>query len=520
MKKIIFLSGLIVFSFISCNKILDTTPRDFVSPSNFYKTEKDLQSALAGIYDRLGDLRVYGQAMPTYLAFSDEFFMKGRTTGILGNVMDASTLELNRHWESLYTGIERANLLLDNLPHAEVSQEVLDDVKGQALFLRAYYYFLLVEEFGDVPLKLSSTKSPDEQPLNRSKVKDVYDQIVADMKTAAGLVKSISEFDYNTRVTKTAVQGILARVYLTMAGFPLKDDTKYKDARLYADSVIQSGLHALNPDYQQIFVNHSKEIFDTKECLWEVEFRGNNQGEIQEGGMIGIYNGISCRDIDTGFGYDYVHATAKLYNAYQAGDLRRDWSIAPFQYVTSGATVVRSPWTASQIYERGCGKWRRADEAMPRNQNYNGTNWPLIRYADVLLMFAEADNQVNNGPTQQGYDALNKVRRRGYGQDIQAVNDSIDAPAGMTKQDFQDFIENERLRELDFEGLRKYDLIRWGIYLSVMRTQSQVYQSTMPSALKQAAVFQADHITERAVLFPIPNSEMANNPAMKQNAGW
>lgn len=506
----------------SCSKILDTTPQDFVSPVNYYNTESELQSALAGVYDRLGDNRVYAQGMACYMVFSDEFFMKNQTSGINANIVDASTLEVNRHWEALYTGIERANMLLDNIDKAvRVAEDKRNEIKGQALFLRAYYYFMLTDEFGAVPLKLLSTKTPEEQPLPATPVKDIYERIVADMKQAEGLVKSVSDYGYNTRITKTTVQGILSRIYLTMAGFPLNDVAKYADARSYADKVIQSGLHGLNPDFKQIYINHVQEIFDTRENLWEVEFKGNNQGEIQEGGSIGSYNGITCGIIDIGYGYDYVHATAKLYNAYAAGDQRRDWTVAPFRYVTTGQTAVKTNWAADQIYDRSNGKWRREYELLlPRNQNITGTNWPLLRYADVLLMFAEADNQVNGGPTTDAYKAINMVRRRGYGKDVLVPDVQADVATGLSQPDFLDLIRSERLRELAFEGLRKHDLVRWGIYPTVMQAQVREYQANMPATLKDPAIAQAQRVTDRAVLFPIPNSELAVNPNIKQNTGW
>jgi hypothetical protein len=506
----------------SCNKILDTTPQDFVAPVNYYNTEKDLESALAGVYDRLGDNRMYSQGMACYLVFSDEFFMKNQTSGINANIIDASTLEINRHWESIYVGIERANMLLENINKAQgVSEQRRNEIKGQALFLRAYYYFMLADEFGPVPLKLRPSKSPDEEPLAGTPVAQIYEQIIADMKEAEKLVRTITDYGYNTRITKTAVQGILARVYLTMAGYPLNDVSKYTEARNYADSVMQSGLHKLNPDFKQVYINHVKEVFDIGESIWEVEFKGANKNEIQEGGMIGSYNGITCGNIDTGYGYDYVHATAKLYNAYEAADLRRDWTVAPFRFVTTGQTVVRTAWAADQVYERSNGKWRREYELLlPRDQSYTGTNWPLLRYADVLLMFAEADNQLNNGPSELAYKAVNMVRRRGYGKDVASPDPTVDASPGLSKQDFHELIMNERLRELAFEGIRKHDLIRWGIYPSTMQAQVQAYRTNMPAALRDPAIAQAQRITERSVLFPIPNSEMAVNPNVKQNPGW
>jgi starch-binding outer membrane protein, SusD/RagB family len=523
MKKTITILLLIVLAGTSCKKLLDTKPTDFVSPVNYYKTEKDLNQALAGICDRLGDLRVYGRGMLYFMVFSDEFFIKGATSGINGNVFDASSLEIGRQWEAIYTGIERANMLLDNIGNAvgSVDEQKINEAKGQALFMRAYYHFLLADQYGPIPLKLSSIKTPEEAPLPRAPLEEVYAQIVKDMKDAIPLLRKITEYGFNGKVSKTAAQGILARVYLTMAGSPLNDVARYADARSYADSVIQSGEHALNPDFKQIYINHVREVYDVKECLWEVEFGGNNQGTIREGGSVGSYNGISCANIDTGWCSDLVHATAKLYDAYQANDLRRDWSIATFRFVTSGNTVVRTSWSATEIYERNNGKWRREYETLlPRHKDFNGTNWPLLRYADVLLMFAEADNYVNGGPTAAAYNALNQVRRRGYGKPVAVADPTADAPAGMTQADFKSYIMDERLRELAFEGLRKHDLIRWGIYVSTMQQQATIYNATMPTALKAAAVGQASRVTARSVLFPIPNSELNVNHNISQNPGW
>lgn len=522
MQKLLYIPLIaICMMALACNKFLDTKPVDTVTPENYYKTENDLNRALAGVYDRLGDRRVYGSALYGYLCFSDEFFLKNQTTGYMSNTIDASTLEINRCWEAIYVGIERANLLLENVDEADVSQDIKNEIKGQALFLRAYYYFLLVDNWGDVPLKLASLKSPVEPALPRTPVAKVYEQIVTDMKQAEGLVKPISYYKYNGRISKTAVQGILARVYLTMAGYPLKDETKYAEARAYADSVMKSGEHELNPSFQQIFINHSQDIYDVKEGLWEVEFYGNNQETIREGGYIGSWIGIACANIDTGYGYDYVHATAKLYNSYAANDLRRDWTVAPFRFVTSGNTVVRTPWTATQIYERSAGKWRREYELFkPRNKDFTPANFPLLRYADVLLMYAEADNAASGGPTSTALEAVNKVRRRGFGKPVNTPDPTVDLPANLGQNAFLDSIKVERFRELAFEGARKHDLLRWGSYVSTMQAMVPEYQATMPSALSAAAIYQAGRVTAKSVLFPIPNSEIAVNPYLKQNEGW
>lgn len=517
MKKFIILIVILITG-TSCKKFLSTVPLDSITPISYYKNEADLNKALAGVYDRLGDFRTYGRGMYTFLTFDDEHFAKAQTSGFFANQIDASTLEINRCWETLYTGIERANMLLDNIGNATVSDAVRNEVKGQALALRAYYYFLLVDMWGGVPLKLSSTKSPTDPALPRTPAAEVYAQIIKDLKEAEGLARTITSYGYNGRISKTAVQGILAKVYLTMAGYPLLDLAKYEDARAYALKVMQSGEHALNADFKQIFINHAQNLYDIKECLWEVEFFGDNQGVIREGGTLGSYMGILNPDLATGYGYDIMHITAKLYNSFGAGDQRRDWVCAPYRFVMTGGVATKTNWAATEIYERSVGKWRREYEPLPRNQDYTGTNFPLLRYADVLLMFAEAENQIN-GPTAAAYEAINMVRRRGYGKPVNVPDAAADLPT-LGKLDFFEAIKGERLRELSLEAVRKHDLIRWGIYVSTMEQMIPSFQSGMPATLSPAAITQARNVTARNVLFPIPNSEISVNPYIVQNPGW
>jgi hypothetical protein len=143
----------------------------------------------------------------------------------------------------------------------------------------------------------------------------------------------------------------------------------------------------------------------------------------------------------------------------------------------------------------------------------------MLRYSDVLLMFAEAENEIN-GPTQAAYNAVNMVRRRGFGKPVNTPDTLADLPAGLGEFDFMNAIRKERFCEFAYEGLRKHDLLRWGNYVSTMQQLVTEYQATMPSTLSQAAIGQAGRITSRSVLFPIPNSEIAVNPYTSQNPGW
>ena len=266
MKKFLLLILLAAFTCISCKKFLDTKPQDSVSPENYFNTEADLQRALNGVYNRLiGTFgRLYQRGLWSYMAVSDEFFYSNISSNNLKvSDFDASNLDVTRFWEVCYQGIDRANQVIANVNKPEMDETARNSIKGQALFLRGYFYFLLVDNFGAIPLKLNPTSSPTDKPLPRSPIADVYGQIVKDMQEAETLVLPIDQVISNEVVSQTAVQAILAKVFLKMAGAPLNDITKYKEALTYSNKVIASGLHSLNPDYQQIFINESKDITDS-----------------------------------------------------------------------------------------------------------------------------------------------------------------------------------------------------------------------------------------------------------------
>jgi starch-binding outer membrane protein, SusD/RagB family len=523
MKKIIILILLTMCSTLSCKKFLETTPEDFVSPENYFNTEQELQRALNGVYNRLIDTfgRLYQRGLWSYLAVSDEFFYSNITSNNL-KVMDfdQSNLDVSRFWEVSYQGIDRANQVIENAGKPVMDEAKRNSIKGQALFLRAYYHFLLVTNFGDIPLKLKPTSSPTDQPLPRSPIAEVYAQIVKDMKEAETLCAPITGVASNEVVSKTAVQAILARVYLKMAGAPLKDVSKYQDALTYANKVISSGSHSLNPDYKQIFINHSQDITEPKECIWEIGMYGNQQGTEQIAGSVGIDNGILSSDNEIGFSAGTMRVTKRIYDLYKTGDLRRDWAISPFYYKTTGTVTVATNYTATQIYDRNIGKWRRSYELLvPKHRTYNSTNFPVIRYADVLLMKAEAENEVN-GPTAQAYEAINQVRRRGYGKPLTTVDVVADITPGLSKPAFLAEVQNERAKELAFEGMRKHDLIRWDLYLTNMASLIPEVVATAPATWQRANIA-AKNITARNLLLPIPAGELISNPNIKQqNPGW
>ena len=532
-SKYYFLILLIMAGAItSCNKALNTQPVSFAAPAANYATEPQLLQALAGVYDPLGMGReqLYANKLFDQLgATTDEGYYARASGAPLSAAynFDYTEPNIDQTWQTLYIGIERANNLIYYI-NTPVSMDPVERnaILGEAEFLRGYYYFLLVSNWGDVPMRLLPTTITGAATNNvpRMASKDVYAQILKDMTDAEGKCYPATHFGYSSRVSQTTVEGILARVCLTMAGYPLQDHTKYADALKWATKVQASGIHSLNPSYSQIFINEAQDIYDIKEAMWEADFNGNEIVNTNaESGRLGETNGIAytaSNYADTGYSYGFINVTKKLYNLYDSGDLRRDWAIAPYGY--SGTKRVNK---GTLIYDRNCGKWRRSYELLtPKSKNNTGENFPILRYADVLLMLAEADNQVNNGPSANAYEAINEVRRRGYGFPVDMPNAISDLPPGLNETDFQDTIENERARELCFEALRRPDLIRWGIWtqtMSDLASQMNTDLVATNNSLKYAVIPATNAASSpKFLLYPIPSSEISVNKGATQNPGY
>jgi starch-binding outer membrane protein, SusD/RagB family len=541
MRKFVYTALLALSAGVmSCDDFLDTTPTDFVSPANYFKTESDINTALTGVYDILG--KAYSRTIWFELDVADQFFdfRSYANIDLSFHNFDASDPKLSALWSNLYQGIDRANVVLANIDKADMDPAKKEVARGEAKFLRAYYYFLLVNYWGDVPLRLEPTKSVNDVNVPRTPAAQIYSFLVKEMEEAEALVNPISAYAYNSRVTKSAVQGILARVYLKMAGAPLNDKSKYADALKWALKVKASGFHSLNPSYAQIFINHSKDIYDKQESIWEVEF--NKAGNLTfEEGNLGATNGISSTSLDIGYSYAVVNVLEKQFSLYQPAvlrdslsttgapvgtlkistspDTRRDWNISPWYYQTTAPGGKRS-YTSTQIYNRKNAKWRREYEvALPKAQNTTPANFPVLRYADVLLMIAEAENELN-GPAS-AFEPLNQVRRRAFGKLLPgATNPNEYDVTGLDKDDFRIAVQEERSRELFSEGLRKFDLIRWGEYLVVMNDLKSRITQTAPADYAYAAKA-ALNTTERHLLLPIPLAETTLNSAItRNNPGW
>lgn len=634
----LYIVGLILIQFSACQDILDTAPITENTLQDFYKNEKELVAALAGVYDRLGKTEAYGNFMLGIMGLDGDEAYYRRTlttsTGVEIYKIYSSDNKIAKNWSLWYDGINRANLLLENIDRVTMSSEELRaSIKGEALFLRGYYHFMLVKHWGDVPIKIRSTASHTDIYAERRPVSEVYEQIVKDMIEAETLVKGIKSIGHGGRVSKSAVRGILARVYMHWAGNYSGVDAKSKfvEARNWAYKLMtpdSDGFkHSLNKSYEDVFINHCTDKYDINESIWEVEFYGNSTSfnGFNETGRVGSNNGIFYNGDDnvgggTGkyiWAYGDVVCNARTWYTFDnsedliSKDERRDWSISNYTIARSPAVETAEPLTKK--VGRYSGKWRRELEVVsPKEKNSGPINYPLLRYSDVLLMFAEAENEINNGPTSAAINAVNEVRERAYGKllpkevvryinisnagsgytvapeviitggggtgveakafiydgkltrikvinqglgytsapTVQLVSEAGTGSGGVanaiissrltsnhtldeskygTYSTFKKFIEDERLRELCFEGLRKGDLTRWGKFVENMNLIKDDYvfgdgELGIPEVAdsNHAGLKYATAAANRKnILWPIPMYEMSLNRGLKyQNYGY
>ncbi|MEJ8844898.1 RagB/SusD family nutrient uptake outer membrane protein [Lacibacter sp. H375] len=437
MKNYNILIFLVLLANVSCKKVLETEP-GFPTTSNFFRNKQEIELAINGIYDPLFSGYPFYQeglnerARHAYLG-TDESTSNQRVSNndypTHYNSTSASSY-VRGWWGIFFGGIERANIFLESIGNStSLSKEEKDAYIGEAKFLRAHYLFLATQWFGDIPLRKSSTKSLADAQIAFTKSKEVYDYAIAEMTEAEALLSSrtASKLSYNERVTQTVVQGILARVCLFAAGAPVNDTKRYAEASQWAQKVIASGLHKLTPDYQQVFINHSSNVYDNvnRETMWQISaITGLTDATLREQWVPRVGITATSGLLATVSGWERTNPRA--YYTYASGDLRRDWNIAPFWYGTSSATTP-NPMTyfaaADSKWNREPGKWRRYYEPITSSGGLASSQcFPLLRYADVLLMFAEAEGMVN-GPLAIGsiagispVDAINLVRRRGYGE--------------------------------------------------------------------------------------------------------
>jgi hypothetical protein len=467
MKKLSITLLLAILIFNSCTKVLDQVPQDKITEENFYKSPGDAEAAATGIYDAAQAISTqYPVAFDAASDLENALLINYSPFSQHGITVD-NAIVLS-YWQNNYVGIGRCNDVLLNVPKINAglfAPGQKDRILAEARFMRGWFYYNLVRAFGGVPLVTVPYSSFNADfTIARSSSDQVYAQIVADLKIAeANLPLSYSSnIDTRGRGTQGGAKALLSKVYLSM-----KD---YTNAAAESLDVMNNTTYSLVTGataYTNMFSASSK---NSTESIFEIQYVSSSS---ESNGLFSLYVPTPAPSGIQGGSYQ-IAPTAKIMNAFETGDIRKTVS------------VTNSPATPPVPY---VGKYLRLT---------NGTDPNIInlRLADIILVRAEALNAL--GQTADATAALNIIRRRAFGLSLTAtsVRDFPSANDIANSYDLTLAIENERMKELCFEGQRFYDLVRTG---------------------RAAAVL---GISVNQTLWPIPLRETGRNPKLTQNPGY
>ncbi|WPV64080.1 RagB/SusD family nutrient uptake outer membrane protein [Chitinophaga sp. LS1] len=480
--------SLIIFSLLfaaACNK-LEEDPNSIVTASQFYKTQSDAVSAVAAVYstlntDAAGDFVIYGRDLNllTGNGSDDQIFSPSNTNTDVRALGTATYVPANdrikKNWQQHYFGISRANVAIDNIPNIDFDTTLRARLVREAKFIRGLLYFNIVRFWGDAPLVLHDPTSIDvnAQKIKRSPKDSVYAQIISDLNEATLLPKTYTGADVG-RVTSGAAHALLAKVYLTRR--------EWAKAATELNTVINGGYgYALFDNFLDVFQQSTK---NGKEHIFSVQF-GTNLGAKNSTNSLSSSNFSSFNPAV--YPGDQP-ADSTLYQLFASFDARRD--VTFFTQMYNAATGKYVQFGAARF-----AKFIDYSISPLTNQSISGINYPVIRYADVLLMQAEVLNEIN-GPGADAYAAINQVRARAKISNL---------TAGLSQAAFRDSVFHERRKEFIQEGNRWFDLSRrGGTYLY---DALRVYPAKTGAALKDT-------------LYPIPQSEIDINNELTQNPGW
>ncbi|WP_348796952.1 RagB/SusD family nutrient uptake outer membrane protein [Flavobacterium adhaerens] len=489
MKKIVTLI-LSATLLVSCTD-LEVTPTSFITEDNFFQTEDDAVASVTAVYSALnidpGEQSLFGRNLYFLTDMASDYAAAGvsatnpQVRALSSLTHDATSDRVQVAWRQIYSGINRANVAIDNIPRATASEVLKTRLINEAKFIRGLLYFQAVRLWGGVPIVLHEPTSINIESLKskRATVDEVYTQIISDLTAAESLPATYSASEAG-RATSGAAKAILTKVYLTRKDWP--------NAILKANEVINGGYgYALFENFQDIFTKTKK---NGKEHIFSIQFEPNQAGNGSSGSTFQAtaFTGFTATEPA-----DIISDVALFYDIYEEGDLRRDVSYKKQLYNQATGTLYTFPKPIFAKY------FDLSNIATPANV---AINFPLIRYADILLSLSEAINE-KDGVTPEAVELVNQIRRRAFSKAIVTPDASVDL-AGLTTEQLRQAIREERKKEFVQEGQRWFDLVRWGILVSEVKK-----------------VTAKNSVSERNNLYPIPQSERNIDPVgLPQNPGY
>lgn len=535
MKSFVNIAMLIITLMLpGCDGLLDTTPLDQLSTSTFWNNEKDARLALMGVYAN-GSVGTRGsigfRVFDTYLTLDAMTDNGNEKDAILthfnnGELTSSNTVVLNL-WKSSYQNIGRANNLIANIGKVSMDLAKINEMKAEAMFLRAYYYFNLVTYWGGVPLVTEVLSIPEANSVSRATKEEVVEFLLKELTEAAALLPvSRPDSEYG-RVTKAGALAIKARLLMA--------EKRWSDAAAAYEEIINSGLYTIDDDYRKVFLLGNE---TSKEIILAIKYRQDNyRTEIQRSVVPFQYGGWHQYNAFNELVEDYLMTDGRtihdspLYNPdrpYENRDPRLDMSIfIPGRTSWKGQTFNLHPdaggaWRLTDRDWSGYGVKKFADEKHTAAINNYGGDYPMIRYAEVLLGYLESRLEAGNAIDQGLLDqTINRLRKRA----------SVNLPAVSEKapEALREILRRERRTEMAFEGLRLYDLHRWRISHEKLKGRFHGMKLTgKPSDYTALPVNENGYFKyivknfrqDIDYLWPIPQREIDINSKLSQNPGY
>jgi hypothetical protein len=474
----------------SCKKdFLDQTPEASLAGSNFYKTETDIKQAVNGTYAAIRDM-----GLVSYWLFGE---MRSDNTTYQYNPSDrgyeqrefideflvgATAEPVQLYWQQNYTGIARSNEILARIADVPMGDALRNQYTGEALFLRAFNYYNLVTQYGGVPLKLTPSQSPtDANSKGRATADEVYAQIITDLKDAATKLPAKYSSAELGRATQGAALSLLGKVYMMQK--------KYSEALVELRKVQTLG-YSLMANYSEVFnpanKNNSESVFEIQYLGAQPSLASNFMYQFAPWNSGSIVTGDAGTTLGGGNGWNVP--TQDLINAYEVGDVRKDVSLS------TGFTDLTGKFqnlAYVKKYNHGFVDRGRTDD-----------NFPVIRYADVLLMIAECLNEQAFAGGGEAFTLLNQIRTRA-GLAPKTAGNANPLLDVSNQQAFRDALFQERRVELAFENQRWTDLLRTGKAVEIMTEQGKYEIANKPNVPAGSYA-----VTANKLLIPIPQREV------------
>lgn len=440
--KNILLATALVVSATSCSDWLEEDPKTFISPDSFYKTVEDFDGALKGLYPQGQNLDL----TEIFADYSDKPEAAEQVGDIWANKPDPFFWCIRGPWEGAYGTIKNANMILEAIEGKDFPEDTKNRIIGEAKCIRAWSYFMLVQLYGDVPLRDKVVTSSNDVAIARTPEADVYKFIFSDIEDAEQ--KLPEESQSMGRVNKNVAKAIMARIYLTSAGFPLNIKENYAKAKEKALEVINSGVYSLMPTFDKVFKTERY----TAETIWAQLFSAADN----------YYSGMHHYSAPTGSQTAHYLPTDAFIASFAKGDMRREWGIKDGYTNAKGNQVIKRTYYNKYINEE------YLEEELPAS-NTSILTWQtqLIRLAEMYLIAAEAENEMN-GPAN-AYSYINTIRKRARVDQ----NDPTNVPdlKGLTKEQFREAVLLERKYEFFEEGLAWFDLKRTQTFDKVQKAR-------------------------------------------------